>query len=214
MPWMVASDENLEHLQHYGTPGMKWGVRNYIDENGTLTAAGRERYRNKSTSYTQSSKLKSQKNYINSLSDRIKSLPKKGSQGEKKQLRAELKNARSAYSANSKAERAEYNANKKQERADMVQERENLKEVNRYTQFNKGMATSIERLNKFTELMGKYNKLKKSQIEAKKTERENKVNSLKAENERVANMDIREATYNDNVSRFQAAMKNYRKKRS
>lgn len=31
-------------LYHHGIPGMKWGVRRYQNEDGTLTAAGKKRY--------------------------------------------------------------------------------------------------------------------------------------------------------------------------
>lgn len=37
---MVTENE----LQHWGIFGMKWGVRNYQNPDGTLTPAGRERY--------------------------------------------------------------------------------------------------------------------------------------------------------------------------
>lgn len=32
------------YLYHHGVKGMKWGVRRYENEDGTLTAAGKERY--------------------------------------------------------------------------------------------------------------------------------------------------------------------------
>lgn len=213
MAWMIASDENLEYLQHYGTPGMKWGVRNYIDENGTLTAAGRERYNKKSTKYTQSAGLASRKKNIEYLRERANSMDAKTQKEERKAVRKKLKEALASYRQDAKTERANYTAQNRLERAQLNQERENLKEVNRYTQYNKRMANSIERTNRFTELVGNYNKKKASEIQAKKTDMENKSKALKAENERVANMDIREATNSDNVARFQKAMKNFRKGR-
>ena len=35
-------------LQHHGILGMKWGVRRYQNEDGTLTAAGKKRYKDES----------------------------------------------------------------------------------------------------------------------------------------------------------------------
>lgn len=34
-------------LRHWGIPNMKWGVRRYQNEDGTLTPEGKERYRDK-----------------------------------------------------------------------------------------------------------------------------------------------------------------------
>ena len=35
-----------DYLAHHGIKGMKWGIRRYQNEDGTLTAAGKRRYAN------------------------------------------------------------------------------------------------------------------------------------------------------------------------
>ena len=40
----MRNDFESNHLAHQGILGMKWGVRRYQNYDGTLTAAGRERY--------------------------------------------------------------------------------------------------------------------------------------------------------------------------
>lgn len=35
---------NQEELKHFGIKGMKWGIRRFQNEDGSLTPAGRERY--------------------------------------------------------------------------------------------------------------------------------------------------------------------------
>lgn len=37
---------NNSYLAHYGTPGQKWGIRRYQNEDGSLTPEGRARYLN------------------------------------------------------------------------------------------------------------------------------------------------------------------------
>lgn len=43
-------------LKHWGTKGMKWGVRRYQNKDGSLTPAGKKRYSDGSTSSSSTSK--------------------------------------------------------------------------------------------------------------------------------------------------------------
>lgn len=41
---MSRNDFSSDYLEHHGILGMKWGIRRYQNEDGSLTSAGRERY--------------------------------------------------------------------------------------------------------------------------------------------------------------------------
>lgn len=42
--YYADASQDEEYLEHYGIRGMKWGIRNYQNPDGSLTPAGKERY--------------------------------------------------------------------------------------------------------------------------------------------------------------------------
>lgn len=48
----------MEHdeLYHYGIKGMKWGIRRYQNKDGSLTAAGKKREKNKTRGWSKDAK--------------------------------------------------------------------------------------------------------------------------------------------------------------
>lgn len=69
--YILLTDE-AAGLYHYGILGQKWGIRRYQNEDGTWTAAGKQRYGEgdsygKKSSEVQSSKKKSIKKVIQNV---------------------------------------------------------------------------------------------------------------------------------------------------
>lgn len=208
--WMIAKND---YLMHYGIPGQKWGVRNYMDEHGRLTQAGRERYKSdyefeydgktaSSRGYSQDKSLSGQKNYIESLKTKIKGLQGKENKDARDATRKALKAAQQKYRDASKADKAHYQESKKAAKAELKKEEEGLKTIHNYITGNKRMANSVNRKNLYEEIIGKYNGRSDSDIQKRKSRNENIANNLHSENERVRDMDIKEATSEDNLKKF------------
>ena len=84
------------YLMHYGVKGMKWGVRNYQNADGTLTAAGKERYSHTKNSFREYSKAHTELfQKENRAYDRIQKEQNKYENNEYKKLG--LKNRDNAY---------------------------------------------------------------------------------------------------------------------
>lgn len=66
---------NTNELQHWGIKGMKWGVRRYQNEDGTLTEAGKKRY---SENYSSQQRIRDKKIYGEGAVNRINKRMLKG----------------------------------------------------------------------------------------------------------------------------------------
>lgn len=108
-------------LQHWGVPGMKWGVRRYQNRDGTLTAAGKKRYdkelasvkeqqrvlKNKQKTQAQLDKLEAAKRDLENQKRALKGKPsieeESARRAEARQRRAEAKRSESEAEASRKA---------------------------------------------------------------------------------------------------------------
>ena len=73
-----AEDQQLEHaflkndnyLMHYGIKGQRWGIRRFQNEDGTLTAEGKSRYKNTTNGPDSSKKLSFREKRLKAEADR------------------------------------------------------------------------------------------------------------------------------------------------
>lgn len=64
--------EYSDYLAHYGIPGMKWGVRKYVDRKGKLTSEGRRHVSNYKKKKSLSKKVYSESNKLIRSSTKLK----------------------------------------------------------------------------------------------------------------------------------------------
>ena len=110
-------------LYHYGIKGMKWGVRRYQNYNGSLTAAGRDRY---------SAKIANQRAKLNRLYDTRGPLSN-----------AYRKQARALYVT--KQQQKLHNARKSGNKADVLVAKSDLKMAKLFKRYGTGDYTAPNR---------------------------------------------------------------------
>ena len=86
-------------LYHYGVLGMKWGVRRYQNKDGTLTAAGKNRYNEDSDKLAKAAAVKVEAiaDYRQAVSRYKKDIEKNPKTADSSELLAKAKKAQAAY---------------------------------------------------------------------------------------------------------------------
>ena len=108
------------YLAHHGIPGMKWGVRRYQNEDGTLTDAGKARY------------AKSIARYKKNIAKYENKAKKNRAEVERRNKRSNFyltdtgralrdRNAIKAFKAEKRAQKAEKKAEREQKRLDKLE---------------------------------------------------------------------------------------------
>lgn len=86
-------------LRHYGVLGMKWGVRRYQNNDGTLTAAGKKRYNDDSDKLAKAAAVKVEaiEDYRQAVSRYKKAVAKNPKTADSSELVAKAQKAKAAY---------------------------------------------------------------------------------------------------------------------
>lgn len=80
-------------LRHFGIRGMKWGVRRYQNENGTLTSAGKKRYSADDIKSGAKAAIKNTKSAVGKGTKKVKSGYDSLDENTKKDLKRSVKSA-------------------------------------------------------------------------------------------------------------------------
>lgn len=103
---------NGEALAHYGVLGMKWGMRRYQNEDGSLTAAGKQHYQYQSHATKKyerkAAKFQRKADQDRKLAGEFRAMAKKDNRGNKGDKNSDWANDFNRYAAKSQAKADKY----------------------------------------------------------------------------------------------------------